>query len=82
MFDEINSIKNKADFLVFINKLKQNLEDEPNSWVNNDLSSYLQALSVWIEEIEQFYINTKQSVPENISWKVFADILIAAKMYE
>ncbi|MFC0178757.1 DUF7660 family protein [Thorsellia kenyensis] len=82
MFNEINSIKNKADFLFFINKLKQSLENELESWVNNDLSSYLEALSDWIEGIEQFYINTKQPIPENISWKVFADILMAAKMYE
>lgn len=82
MFDKVNAIKNKEDFLVFISEFRDTLIKNPDSWTNNDLSSYLEDLSICVEGMEQFYINTKQTVPENIDWKVFADILIAAKMYK
>jgi len=32
--------------------------------------------------MENYYINTKQEIPKNINWKVLADILYAAKIYE
>ena len=57
-------------------------KNDPESWTNGDLQSYLEALSAWVDNIEQFYINTKQPIPKHISWKVLADILMAAKMYE
>lgn len=53
-----------------------------NSWKNNDLSSYLEAISSWIEDMDGFYENMGKSLPENINWSVFADILMAARIYE
>lgn len=82
MFDKINNIKDKVGFLSFVNNLRDDLKNDSESWTNGDLQSYLEALSAWVENMEQFYINTKQPIPEHISWKVFADILMAAKMYE
>jgi hypothetical protein len=32
--------------------------------------------------MEGYYQNNKMPIPENINWKVFANILVAAKMYE
>lgn len=32
--------------------------------------------------MEGYYLNNNLPMPESINWKIFADILIAAKMYE
>lgn len=53
-----------------------------NSWKNNDLTSYLEAIASWIEDMDGFYENMGKSLPEKINWSVFADILMAARIYE
>ncbi|OQP52893.1 hypothetical protein A4H97_24255 [Niastella yeongjuensis] len=53
-----------------------------NQWENNTLTDYLAAVQNWTEDIEGYYINNNIPMPENISWKTFADILMAATMYE
>jgi hypothetical protein len=32
--------------------------------------------------MEGYYINKNIPIPENVSWKTFADILMGATMYE
>lgn len=78
----ISNIKTKDDFISFVQLLQEDLKDNPRSWENNTLESYLEAMTSWTESIEQYYINTAQPVPDNISWRVFADILMASTMYE
>jgi len=36
----------------------------------------------WIDEMERFYRNTGQPPADPPTWKTFADILMAATMYE
>ncbi|WP_313354988.1 DUF7660 family protein [Kosakonia cowanii] len=75
-------IKSKADFLAFLTLYNQDLKSCPEEWTNRDLPSFLDALKEWIEDMEQYYINTKQEVPLDISWKVLSDMLMAARVYE
>lgn len=75
-------IKSKADFLAFLTLYNQDLKSCPEEWANRDLPSFLDALKEWIEDMEQYYINTKQEVPLDISWKVLSDMLMAARVYE
>jgi hypothetical protein len=58
------------------------LKNNPVYWENRNLESYLEAIADWTEDMEGYYQNTNQPIPNNINWKVFADILIAASMYE
>ncbi|MDV5353523.1 hypothetical protein QM201_00990 [Enterobacter asburiae] len=75
-------IKTKADFLAFLTLYNQDLHSCPEEWANRDLASFLDALKDWIEEMEQYYINTKQEVPSDVNWKVLYDMLMAARIYE
>jgi len=75
-------IKSKADFLTFLTLYNQDFKSCPEEWANRDLPSFLDALKEWIEDMEQYYINTKQEVPLDISWKVLSDMLMAARVYE
>ncbi|MBD2800054.1 hypothetical protein ID854_06175 [Xenorhabdus sp. M] len=79
-YDE--TIETKEDFINFVSKLKNNLKTEPDGWENKDICTYLEAMQYWVEGMEQYYINTGQAIPDNINWKVFSDILMAAKVYE
>jgi hypothetical protein len=78
----VASITSKEDFLNFVELLIKDLQVNPNDWENQTLESYLEAIAGWTEGMEGYYANTGQHLPKDIPWKVLADILMAASMYE
>ncbi|WP_027384921.1 DUF7660 family protein [Epilithonimonas caeni] len=79
---KIEKIANKEDFVDFVYLLVTNLNSHPQEWANQTLAEYLESIASWTEDMEGYYQNNNIPIPENINWKVFANILIAAKMYE
>ncbi|WP_252715991.1 DUF7660 family protein [Acinetobacter guillouiae] len=79
---KINAIKTKQDFLTFLDNLKQDHLENIQQWENKDLQSFLAAMHNWMEDMDGLYANTQQPQPEHIPWKIFADILMAGKIYE
>ena len=79
---KINDITCKNDFIAFVELLISNLKNNPDEWNNLTLSEYLEGIANWTEDMDGYYQNMNIPLPENITWKVFANILIAAKMYE
>ncbi len=79
---KINEINSKEDFVNFVELLISNLKNNPEEWTNKTLPEYLESMSSWTEDMEGYYQNNDMPIPEDINWKVFANILIAAKMYE
>lgn len=83
MNDEIRNINvtDRESFIKLVNLLRKDFH--PNLWENNNLNDYLEAISRYTEDIQGYYDNTQQSInADNPSWKIFADILIGASMYE
>lgn len=78
----INGIKTKEDLLIFLSALRKDLISNNEEWENPSLESYLEAMESWIETMDSYYKNTNQLLPEQPSWKMFADILYASKYYE
>jgi hypothetical protein len=78
----INAIKSKEDFISFIELLVSDLKKNPDEWENKSLASYLEAAGSWTEDMDGYYQNQSLPVPTEINWQVFANILMAAKMYE
>lgn len=77
-------------FIAFIRELQADLnasqraeQASPSSpyspdaggWENPDLSSYLEAMAAWIEDMGD-------RLPTSPTWATFHDILSAAKIYE
>lgn len=82
ILDQNNSIRSREDFVAFVQALSKDLKDQPESWENNDLPRFLEALGAWVQDMDGFYRNQGKPVPQQLDWKTFADILMAAKMYE
>ena len=78
----INNIQTREDFVKFIILLVKDFETRPDSWENVTLRDYLEAIASWTEDMDGYYQNLNFPVPEKIEWKIFANILMAAKMYE
>jgi hypothetical protein len=79
---KVEKIKSKEDFIEFVETLIKSLKEAPGEWENKTLEDYLLGIQSWTEDMEGYYINNNLPIPEGVNWKVFADILIAAKMYE
>lgn len=80
--EKIEGLKDKQDFVMFMEILVKDLKENPDAWENKSLESYLEAIANWVEDMEGYYINNNLPLPEGIDWKVFANILAAAKIYE
>ncbi|KXZ63640.1 DUF7660 family protein [Acinetobacter venetianus] len=79
----IDAISSHIELAIFIQKLRQNLIDDPNGCENINLADFLDALASWTEDMDGYYKNTDQvdhlAQPD---WKTFAEMLMAARIYE
>jgi hypothetical protein len=79
MIKGVDSVKTLAHF---IGELRLNLIAEPSEWENPSLERFLEAMEAWINTIDSYEKNTGDVDIRNPSWKTFAKILYAAKVYE
>ena len=80
--EQVNTIASREHFVSFVRSLLYNLKEDPDSWENRDLGSYLDAIVGWVEDMEGYYANRGESLPQQPNWKVLGQILLAAKFYE
>jgi hypothetical protein len=52
-----------------------------DSWENDTLSTYLEALAAWLRVYEQAYVNTGRPVPSD-PWDILTAAVRAATIYE
>ena len=80
--EPLNSIGSRQDLAAFIQSLISDYESDAESWENNKLVSYLGALAGWTEDMDGYFHDIGQEVPEQPSWSLFGKMLLAAKYYE
>jgi hypothetical protein len=72
MYEEYKKIENQSDFITFLISMKQDLIDNKSTWENDSLENFIDGLIGYIKDKDQ----------DVITWKVFAELLLAAKVYE
>ena len=77
-----NSIGSRDDFVALVKAMSKDLRENPSTWENASLESFLEALGAWVEDMDGYYINQGKPVPTQPDWKVAADMLMAARTYE
>jgi hypothetical protein len=77
-----STIENKTDLIQFIQWLRSDYQNNAHLWENNNLENYLEALAAWFQDMDGFYQNAGKPVPNQLTWEILADALIAATMYE
>jgi hypothetical protein len=73
----IARVESKESFLEFIAALRADWESRGNKaeWENTDLGHFLEAMQSWTEDMGE-------RIPASASWRTFAEMFYAAKMYE
>jgi hypothetical protein len=82
LFDIAQLVQTKEDFIQFLEVLVQDLRRDPDGWENHQLETYLEAVGAWTGDMGEFYANQGMVEPMEVSWQVFAQILMAATVYE
>lgn len=78
-------VNNRDGFHKFLTLLKEDLQNNPGEWENKTLDSFLEAMATYTKAIEHYYANNNIDINidnSNPLWRVFADILLGAKIYE
>jgi hypothetical protein len=78
----MSSVSTREEFVKFVNSLALDLEINPEDWENRSLGDFLSSLASWVEDMEGYYENMELPQPPNVSWQFFAEVLMAAKVYE
>ena len=73
----IGRIDSKESFLEFVAALRADWESRANQteWENPDLGRFLESMQAWSEDMGE-------RVPTAPSWRTFAEMLYAGKIYE
>jgi hypothetical protein len=80
--EELQTIEGKEDLVTFVRALASSLAQAPQEWENTDLRSYLDALAAWIDDMEGYYCQAGEPLPEQPTWSTIAEMLKAASVYE
>ena len=72
IYDIVEKINTRSDFENFLTELKENYKSHREVWENDTLESYLEGL----------YGYNFKSKDDKPSWKLFAEILLTARVYE
>ena len=78
----VEQVQSHPDFVAFSHALLKDLKEKPEAWENRDLPSFLEALGAWAEDMNGYYQAKGGAIPLQPSWKMLAQILLAAKVYE
>ncbi|WP_426527424.1 DUF7660 family protein [Bradyrhizobium sp. McL0615] len=77
-----DAIRSREDFVAFVQALSRDLHTNRETWENDTLERFLEALCAWVEDMDGYYVNQGKPIPQQPDWKVLGDILMAATVYE
>ena len=72
-------VENKEDFVKFLQALISDFEKSKVEWENPELGKYLEAMERFLQDSTEESLNKIDFTP---SWSLFANIMIAASIYE
>jgi hypothetical protein len=72
----------REDLVEFIGALARDYEIGRSTWANAELGSFLGAMAAWSADMEGFYTQSGEQLELMSPWRVLAEILVAARVYE
>lgn len=76
-------VTDRKTFEEFIALLRVDFNENKYNWVNNRLDLFLEAMEAYTADLDGYYKNMERNENADIpSWKVFADIMRGAVVYE
>lgn len=76
------AVRSRKDLVAFMEAFVADYVTNGATWTNGDLRSFLEAMAAWSQDMEGFYKNSGEDLSTVPPWRVLADILSAARIYE
>ncbi len=80
--ERVEGVESRDQFVRLVQDLRTDFCSSPESWENNTLDRFLDALAAWTADMDGFYLNQGSTPPEQPSWKTMAEMVLAARTYE
>ena len=77
-YERAEQIFSRQDLALFLSELHQDLRQNPDLWENADLERFLEALAAWVAATP----TDSRLAPETPQWRTFAEMMLAARIYE
>ena len=82
LHDQVEAIGTRDDFVRFVEALRADLLVRGDNWEKATLPDYLAALGRWTADSDGYFRSIGLPVPQQPTWKLFGQILLAAHVYE
>jgi len=69
----LQQVKDRDTFLRFVKALHEDVAKNPDEWQNASIEHFLESAAAWMQDSKS---------GEVLSWKLFAKLLYAGKIYE
>ena len=77
------TVETKEDLIQFLYAFESDLQTNSGAWENIRLDHFLEACARWLEDSSApNLVYPAAKSPDNASWRLFADILMAGRTYE
>lgn len=84
LVEQAERISTRMEFVAFVDELCKNQKEHPDEWENESVELFLAGLRGFAANAAGYYKNIGESnVDADVpTWRGFADMLLAAKVYE
>ena len=79
---DVTAVRTREDLVVFLEELRRDLRGNREAWENDDLEAYLEALQAVLADWRGRFANRGETIPEDPTWALLAEVLLAATVYE
>lgn len=66
----------------FLQELGRDSSSNKDEWENQEITSYLESIAMWVEAMEGCYRNMNGEMPTDINWQFLATLFYVGKIYE
>ena len=75
-------VSTRQDLVAFLALLRRDLIENRAAWENDNLEAYLEALQAVLNDWNGRFVNRGEPIPEHPTWKLLAEALLSAAVYE
>jgi hypothetical protein len=80
--DQVKTVRTPEEFVRFLGELSADFEAHRDTWSNADLGAFLEGMRGWLEDMDGYYANIGENPKDLPPWRILADALMAARVYE
>jgi hypothetical protein len=82
LIESAHEVATREDLVAFLKALNADFAANRGAWGNARLETFLEAMAAWSEDMDGYYESRGESLVTLPAWRVLADILVAARVYE